>query len=334
MTHSHASKLVTSELRATARRLFDEIADMSRDPGGGQSRPAYSATETAVLKHIQSIARDAGLSAYFDPGQNLVMTLPEDVDADNYVLVGSHIDTVPNGGNIDGLAGVVAGLLCLLDRRQRGTGFPQPVRVVALRGEESAWFGPCYTASKALTGTLSQDELEQRHRDDDRTLDAHMADVGVNMALVRAGTPLTDLGRILEYIELHIEQGPYLDSIDKPVAIVSGIRGNLRHRRILCIGKAGHSGAVPRDARQDAVMAVAELLMRLDDSWRAILNNGGTAHRSSKQRHSADCRHCGIQHRHPVQRSEDPRRDEGIAERGGHENWCKAKCAVRYWCCD
>jgi N-carbamoyl-L-amino-acid hydrolase len=91
---------------------------------------------------------------------------------------------------------------------------------------------------------------------------------------VRSQNPLCDLSQIAAYIELHIEQGPLLIEKGLPAAIVSGIRGNLRHKKVLCLGEAGHSGAVPRAYRHDAVLAMTDLLSRLDESWQTILQKG------------------------------------------------------------
>jgi N-carbamoyl-L-amino-acid hydrolase len=85
---------------------------------------------------------------------------------------------------------------------------------------------------------------------------------------------LIDGRSIKGYIELHIEQGPVMVERQWPTAIVSGIRGNVRHNRIRCIGEAGHSGAVPRNIRRDAVFAVAQLITRLDQHWQALLEQG------------------------------------------------------------
>src|SRR5690606_15611818 len=124
--------------------------------------------------------------------------------------VGSHVDSVPFGGNFDGLAGVVAGLVCLLRAHRRGERFAKPVHVLAMRGEESAWFGPCYIGSKVLTGALLDADLNARHKGDGRTLEAHMADTGLPVDRIRTHVPLDDLSRIEAYLELHIEQGPLL----------------------------------------------------------------------------------------------------------------------------
>src|SRR5690606_6715016 len=124
----------------------------------------------------------------------------------------------------DGLAGVVAGLVCLLRAHRRGERFAKPVHVLAMRGEESAWFGPCYIGSKVLTGTLADSELGAKHKGDGRSLEAHMADTGLPIDEVRTGKPLIDLSKIEAYLELHIEQGPLLIGKGIPAAVVSGIR--------------------------------------------------------------------------------------------------------------
>lgn len=256
-----------------ADEWFSAVAAMSPDKEG-MSRPAYSSKETEVLEFLAEQARNAGLSVSYDAAQNAVFSLPEDAGAEKYILVGSHVDTVPMGGNFDGLAGVLAGLLCLFRAKASNTHFARPVKVIAMRGEESAWFGPCYIASKALMGVLSDAELESSHKGDGRPLAEHMADVGIEMAPILANSPLLNKDDLLEYIELHIEQGPLLIGKDIPAAVVSAIRGNFRHKKVRCIGQAGHSGAVPRAFRKDPVLAMADLLSRLDESWLTILQKG------------------------------------------------------------
>jgi len=250
-------------LPTLAARLFDEIAAMSPD-SRGVSRPAYSDVETAVLDHLAASARAEGLEVWQDAALNLYAALPGSRDAEGVMLVGSHVDSVPQGGNFDGLAGVIAGLVCLIRTRREGVRPPRPVHLLAMRGDESAWFGPCYLGSRLVTGQLSDSELRATHRADGRSLAAHLDGLGLPMEGVRAGRPMIDLGRIAGYIELHIEQGPVLVERGLPLAAVSGIRGNLRHAAIRCEGTAGHSGAVPQGMRHDAVMAVAELLAALE----------------------------------------------------------------------
>ncbi|MEO0980854.1 MAG: Zn-dependent hydrolase [Pseudomonadota bacterium] len=258
----------------TVSRLFSEIAALSAD-AEGVSRPAYSTIETQTLSYLENFAAEHELSVRYDAAKCGVFSLPEDADADQFVAIGSHVDSVPSGGNFDGLAGVIAGIMCLCKARQEGKRFKRPVKVLAMRAEESAWFGPCYVSSKIMFGALTEEERLSCHNGDGRTLETHMAEIGIDIDKVRRQEPLADPASFLEYIELHIEQGPLLVEKKLPTAIVSGIRGNLRHKKIRCIGQPGHSGAVPRAYRRDPVLATCDLLHRLDESWLTVLQKGG-----------------------------------------------------------
>ena len=143
-----------------------------------------------------------------------------------------------------------------------------------LRGEESAWFGKAYMGSSALFGRLSPEDLASPQAATGRSLASCMRDVGADVERIGRGEPLIDGTRIAAWVELHIEQGPVLVARKLPIAIVTGIRGNIRHRVVQCIGEAGHSGAVPRWLRRDAVFATAELITHLDRHWRTLLERG------------------------------------------------------------
>jgi N-carbamoyl-L-amino-acid hydrolase len=148
------------------------------------------------------------------------------------------------------------------------------LKLYGLRGEESARFGKAYVGSSALFGRLSAADLAMKATDCDRTLGECMREVGVDVDRVKAGQPLVDPKDFAAWLELHIEQGPVLVARGLPVGIVTGIRGNIRHRTVECIGSAGHSGAVPRWLRHDAVFATAELITHLDRHWRTLLERG------------------------------------------------------------
>ncbi len=266
----HAQPIGFQSDSALLERWFSDIATMTADVAG-VSRPAYSAKETAVLDYLRNEARTLGLAASFDAGQNLVVSLPHDASAARFTLIGSHVDSVPQGGNYDGLAGVLAGLAVLVRARRGDLALARPTKLIALRGEESSWFGPCYIGSKALLGALTTEEAGAQHARDGRPLLAHMADIGVDVDRVATRTPLMPATAIEAYVELHIEQGPVLVERNIPVAVVSGIRGNLRHKRIVAFGEAGHSGAVPGAYRHDPVLAVSALLAELDAHWQRLL---------------------------------------------------------------
>jgi N-carbamoyl-L-amino-acid hydrolase len=199
------------------------------------------------------------------------------VDADPakpFIACGSHLDSVPEGGNYDGAAGVVAGLLVLISMRHQGLVPPRTIKVYALRGEESAWFGQAYMGSRALLGGFPVQDFDLPHRTSGKTLGSYMRAAGADIARIAKGEPLLDVNSVGCYFELHIEQGPVMVARKIPVGIVTGIRGNYRHPAAGCIGEAAHSGAVPRWLRKDAVFAFSEFVMRLDRHWQALLEQG------------------------------------------------------------
>jgi N-carbamoyl-L-amino-acid hydrolase len=257
--------------RAFAAELFDAVREASK-ARAGVTRPSYSATETAAMRIIADAAARDGLASRFDAAANLVVELPG--GSQPAYWMGSHLDSVPEGGNYDGLAGVIAGLLCLRKAKQQGVLLDRPLAVVGLRGEESAWFGKPYLGSYALFGRLTARDLERPHRDTGRPLAEYMRAVGADVERIAAGEALVERSAIGAWLELHIEQGPIMVAREAPVGVVTGIRGNLRHIEAFCHGAAGHSGAVPRWLRHDAVFALAELLMRLDDNWQALNARG------------------------------------------------------------
>jgi N-carbamoyl-L-amino-acid hydrolase len=260
-------------LAELAAAIFDDLGRIGAD-GVGISRDSYGVGEQQAIDYCRALAEREGLACHMDEAANLVIELAgEDPDAP-FVVCGSHLDSVPQGGNFDGAAGVVAALLALVRMKRAGAVPRQSIRAMALRGEESAWFGQCYLGSSALFGELAKDDLARCHRTTGRPLIDHMKDAGADVARISNGERLLDVARVAAYIELHIEQGPVMVARDLPVAVVTGLRGNIRHEKIICHGEAGHSGAVPRWLRHDAVLATVELLSRYDEHWRVLQERG------------------------------------------------------------
>lgn len=249
-------------LRPIGEALFGALARCAQD-GAGVTRDSYGAGETAAIELLRLFASTHGLASDVDAAGNLWISLPRQPDGPPIVL-GSHIDSVPQGGNYDGAAGIVAGLLCLVRMSWSRVAPPHPVKVLALRGEESAWFGKCYVGSSALFGGLTTADLDRRHRDEETTLRSRMVDVGADVKRIENGERL--ISAVAAYLELHIEQGPVLVGSGDPMAIVTAIHGNVRWPRAQCTGEDAHSGATPMASRADAVMATAELLLSAEGS--------------------------------------------------------------------
>lgn len=270
MTSSHV--LLNPPLLEIAAHLFKQIREAT-DDGVGITRENYGRGETIALNLLADLATQQGLLCRFDQGANLIITLPEQ-PVGQHIIIGSHLDSVPQGGNFDGLAGVVAGILILLHIKALPPSQQKPVQVLALRGEESAWFGKAYMGSLALLGKLTAEDLNLKARDTGQPLREAMTALNISIDKIEQGEPLIELANVAAYLELHIEQGPIMVARKWPIAPVSGIRGNIRHNRIVCKGETGHSGAVPRWMRKDAVLACAELLSHLDEHWRVLQQMG------------------------------------------------------------
>jgi N-carbamoyl-L-amino-acid hydrolase len=256
-----------------ATQLFADIRSLTFD-GVGVTRASYGPGEDLAAQHLETFARGEGLEVARDRAGNLVFSDPADTRSVPAVWVGSHMDSVPQGGNYDGLAGIVAGLLVQVAARRAGVQLAVPLKVVGFRGEESAWFGKAYMGSGALWGKLTASDLELQRRGDGKTLRECMQASGADVEAIARQEKLLNPGDIRAYVELHIEQGPVMVARKIPLGVVSGIRGNVRHNLIGCVGEAQHSGVVPRWLRHDAVFAVADLIMRLDTHWRALLERG------------------------------------------------------------
>ncbi len=263
-----------NELEQIASTLFESVRAATAD-GPGVTRESFGPGEDKALQILENQALLLGLICERDALQNLWIRRADEADTDQaFIIIGSHADSVPVGGNYDGLAGIVSGILVLHQLQRTGTHTARPIRVLAMRGEESAWYGKAYVGSLALLGKLDPRTLQSRNRDGSRSLGQAMAATGADISLIQNRQALLQPTKIAAYLELHIEQGPVMVARSWPVAAVTGIRGNIRHQRIRCIGEAGHSGAVPRWLRKDAMLAVAELLSRLDERWRVLLQMG------------------------------------------------------------
>lgn len=275
MTAHVVQRAVESRLlRSIAEELFTSLQTLGSD-GRGITRECYSKGENSALDLIVKVAKQHGLQTTIDAAANLIITSPQDDMDTPGLILGSHIDSVPEGGNFDGAAGIIAGLLTMI-QLQRDNCFrqEQPVRLLALRGEESAYYGRANMGARALFGRLTSSDLSARRLGNGTTLREAMASVGADLQAIERGERLIGPKLASSYLELHIEQGPVMTARDIPAAIVTGIRGNLRHRRIICRGEEGHSGTVPRWLRRDAIFALADLIMRLDEHWTRLLERG------------------------------------------------------------
>jgi N-carbamoyl-L-amino-acid hydrolase len=234
-----------------------ELRKLTGDENGAQ-RVAWTDTWQRAREWLRDKVADTGAAESVDPAGNQWFTLSG--SSERELLIGGHIDSVPNGGWLDGALNVMAGAEVLRRLAADGTP-PVTVRLVNWADEEGARFGRSLFGSSAAAGSMAdQDELRERRDADGTALPDAVGrfDVDLDRALeARAG-----LENAAAYLELHIEQGPVLESLDLPLGVVLGTFGVERHQ-ITFRGQAAHAGSTPMDKRRDALAAAAKLELEI-----------------------------------------------------------------------
>lgn len=251
--------------RPVIEALFDQLRQDGLDEPG-VSRDTYGPGEQRGHATVARQAEDLGLEIARDAAANLYMTLPGRDRSLPAVVIGSHLDSVPHGGNFDGAAGVVAGLAVATALKRLGLTPRCDLTVMGIRAEESVWFQVSYIGSRGSLGSLPDGALEARRVDTGRTLAEHIADCGGDPDALRRRVRHLDPARVAAYLELHIEQAPSLIEAGKPVAICTGIPGNFRYPHARIEGRHDHVG-LARRFRRDAATAGAAFAVALDELW-------------------------------------------------------------------
>jgi N-carbamoyl-L-amino-acid hydrolase len=288
-------------LTVSSARLSSRIAALARFgalPGGGVTRmcwsPAYEEARTWLLGEIKT----AGLTPWVDPAGNIFggLGLAALDRARPAVLTGSHIDTVPEGGILDGALGVLAGLECLETIREAGETPRKPLAVVAWSDEEGR-YGSLF-GSRAFCGRLDAAAIPTMAAvDGERLVDA-MRRAGFDA--LRAPEASAPAGAVDAYVELHIEQGPRLEEAGVPIGVVDAIVG-VRRSRVVFLGQADHAGTTPMERRRDAFLAAADYALKARE---LVVTRGG----------SRAVTNFGVVHVHPGASNIVPGRAELVHE--------------------
>jgi N-carbamoyl-L-amino-acid hydrolase len=243
-------------LRRTVSEL-EELRELTGDENGAQ-RVAWTDTWERAREWLRGKIAPTGAREAIDPAGNQWFTLPG--ASERALLIGGHIDSVPNGGWLDGCLNILAGVEVL--RRLAEEGTPAlTVRLVNWADEEGARFGRSLFGSSAAAGSMAdQDELRRRRDADGVALPDALREHGVD--LERATDARTQLESAAAYLELHIEQGPVLESLDLPLGVVLGTFGVERHL-VTWKGQAAHAGSTPMDRRRDALAGAAKLALEI-----------------------------------------------------------------------
>ena len=248
-----------------AARVIADLRELDRRTGGpeGAERLCWGAGWREARSLFGELLGELGLTAEPDPAGNLWASLGGEQEP--ALALGSHLDSVPEGGWLDGALGVMAGLGVLRAWSRAGAQPPRTLMLVDWADEEGARFGRSLFGSSAFSGTLDPDAVRDLRDADGRALADVLAENSVD--LDRAPEAASRHGRLSAYLELHIEQGPVLEAEGLQAAAVTGCAGVERHR-FRFTGQASHAGTTPRNRRRDAGLAAAECALRVEEIGR------------------------------------------------------------------
>lgn len=243
--------------------VLHEIADIGATPEGGATRLAFSPEDQEARRLFARHMHESGLAVRTDTFGNLFGRLEGASPSAPVVATGSHLDTVPDGGNYDGVLGCVTGLAVLRElasRQHRGAPrLNHPIECIAFQNEESTRFASSTLGSRLLCGSEPAKLL--------KLTDAWgntLADVLTSAGLdpVRAGEAALPPGYCKAFIELHMDQGPTLEDAAVPLGIITHIVG-VRRARVIFSGSASHAGGTPMQGRRDALVSAAEAVLTM-----------------------------------------------------------------------
>ena len=239
---------------ARLKRDLEELGAIGRTPEGGVSRPSWSDADMEARRWLLERIAAAGLETRVDAAGNIFGRWQPGRPV---VMVGSHIDSVPNGGIFDGPLGVLAGLECLRRIKEEGIRLRHPLELVAFTDEEGAFGG--FFGSYAFMGVLKAEDIPSiRDSKGLRIIDA-MVRHGIDA--MQAPAAYRNPKEIRAYVELHIEQGPVLEAQRIPIGVVEAIVG-IRRYGVTFRGRADHAGTTPMRDRKDALLGAADLILR------------------------------------------------------------------------
>lgn len=243
-----------SDIRVNGERLnatMEHMKTFGSSETGGSARVAFSDANRIALSYVSSLMLEAGLMPRIDVAGNLVGRRPGTVAGLQPIVSGSHIDTVPNGGHYDGVVGVMSAIEVARTLHEAGYALDHPLDIVVWSNEEGG-----KTGSRSWNGSVEEKELDLQSLGD-KTIGDGLRHIGGSPE--RLSENLRQRGDLSSYIELHIEQGAFLEAENISIGVVEGIVG-IRRWNITIDGFANHAGTTPMDQRQDALYAAALLI--------------------------------------------------------------------------
>jgi hydantoinase/carbamoylase family amidase len=256
--------LDTRRLRVDGDRLLsmlDELGSIGTTGDGGVSRPAFTQGDREARQFVARLLHDAGLDARIDAAGNLIGMRPGRDPRSPALLMGSHIDTVPRGGRLDGAYGVLAAIEVARTLAENDVWLDRPIGVIVFSNEEGANGTRGMWGAHAFIGALETADLIGLD-DDNRPVGELLAGVGGDAQRIAETAWRPE--QIAGYLELHIEQGPVLERAGADIGVVPAITGRTT-LDLVVTGAANHAGTTPMEARRDALVAAARLILAVCD---------------------------------------------------------------------
>lgn len=273
-----AISVIPSVVSIDGRQLEEDLtvlAEYGQAPMGGWTRPAFSPADAAARRYVIQRLRAVGLTVQRDDAGNVRARLPGRDPGLPVVMSGSHLDSVPSGGRLDGPLGIAGALAAVQAIRKRGIVPRRTIEVVVFVAEEGSRFPRGTLGSSVLSGELEMADLLRLRDTEGMLFTEALASYGDD-ALFPGTAPLpgpASAGSIHAFLELHIEQGAVLETAGIPIGAVTAING-LVQRSVTFTGDANHAGATPMNLRRDALLAAAEWALAIE---RAAKEVGGGA---------------------------------------------------------
>ena len=256
MTTSSAPAGSTSINSARLNSHLTTLGQIGRDEFGMQ-RVAFSRHDVDGRDYVSGLMRAAGMSVRIDPAGNIIGRSEGSDPSLPAIVLGSHTDTVPSGGQFDGALGVIAAIEVVEALRDGGQTPRHPVEVMVFTNEEGTSFHRWLLGSRAVAGLWEAEDFAAV-ADDGVTLTDRLPDIGGNISRVREARRRPE--ELACYLELHIEQGPTLHRGGFPIGVVTGITGRSVYH-VDIVGEANHAGTTPMSLRRDAMSAAAQIAL-------------------------------------------------------------------------
>lgn len=242
-------------------RTLEELSKIGRQPDGGISRFTFTQADIEARRYVSELMQESGLEVRVDPFANIIGRLNGSSRDAPAVVCGSHIDTVPHGGHLDGAYGVMSGIEALRSVHEQNLKTKAPLEVVVFSEEEGVRF-PSFIGSLGLTGLIRKDEAYALKDQNGITFGQALKEAGLDTSTL--SQVHRDRSEIRACLELHIEQGPILEQEQIPIGVVTSIVG-VAELTVVLEGSVGHAGTIPMSLRRDPLLTASRIILGVNE---------------------------------------------------------------------